>query len=115
MESTTTFIVRKALNIPHDKYVRIFRRPARHLKLRGQIVCHGGVKYHFRLDGEENAIKQYLAFVSTAAPALGPVSGIYLWVGDDLYTDEEALAQKPRNLTVVDDCHSDAVVPEHYI
>ena len=115
MDSTTTFVVRKKLNVDHNTFLKIYKKPARALRLRGQIVSDGEGSYHFRLDGRVDAVKEYLVFVSIGAPALGTVSGVYLWVGDELYTDAEALFQRPAYLIPPDDPTEDAVVPVAYI
>ena len=115
MDATTTFIVQKKLDVPHSTFLKIYRKPARALRLRGQIVSHGESRYHFRLDGTPAAVKEYLAFVSIGAPALGTVSGVYLWIGDDMYTGAEALWQRPTYLLPPDDPSEDAVVPVSYV
>ncbi len=115
MESTTTFTVRKELDVPHSTFLRIFLKPARYLRLRREIVAQGAHRYHFRIDGPAPAVKEYLAFVCIGAPALGPVSGVYLWIGDDLYTGAEALSQRPPDLLPPNDPTEDHVVPVAYI
>ena len=115
MDATVTFVVRKQLAVAHEKFLRIFSKPARALRLRGEIVAHHRTHYHFRMDGRPDAVKEFLAFVSIGAPAFGTLSGVYLWIGEDLYTGEEALRQRPTYLLPPDDPRDDSVVPESYI
>ncbi len=114
MEATATFTVKKKLPVPHDTFLSIYLKPARALRLHGEIAAHDG-KYHFRLDGRAAAMKEFLAFAALGAPAFGSVDGLYLWLGEDLYTGAEAFAQTTLHIKPPDHPTEDHVVPESYI
>ncbi len=115
MDSTATFYVTKTLPIAHEAYLSIYLKTARALRLRGQIIAQGGYRYHFRIDGPAPALKEFVAFAAVGGPALGLVKGLYLWIGDELYTEEEAIAQTRQHIRPADNPAKDHVVPESYV
>ncbi len=117
MDSTATFYVNKDLPVDNDTFLSLYLKPARAMKLCGQIVAQGGFRYHFRIDGPSEALKEFIAYAAIGGPAFGTVRGLYLWIGDELYTEEEALAQtlRPFEVKAPRKPADDHVVPEHNV
>ena len=115
MESTATFTVKKTLPVSHDTFLAIFLKPARALRLHGQIVAQGAHRYHFRVDGRANDVKEFIAYAAIGAPAFGSIDGLHLWVGHNMYTGAEAVAQTTHHFQPATNPREDHVVPESYV
>ncbi len=113
MAATAIFCVHRKLNVDNDTFVYLFWKPAASLKLKGEIVADDELRYHFRVDGSMEAVKDLLAYVSIGAPAFGRLTDIELWdnVNESVTRGPEALLTRP-NYLVHPPPTDDAVVPQ---
>ncbi len=110
MASTAVFSIHKILDVPTDTFISLFFKPAARLRLRGEIVPQGPL-YHFRVDGSQEAVREFLSYVSIGSPAFGRLFDIQLWVGEQVLRDEEALAVLRPPYRNCNEEPDDAVVP----
>ena len=113
MAATGIFCVRRKSGIAHNTFLYLFMKPATALRLRGEIVVDDvdPLRYHFRVDGTLEAVKDLLAYASIGAPAFGPMFDIELWDGDEVVRGPEALLLRPSYL-LIPPATDDAVVPQ---